>query len=149
MSNMLLTGEISSKLAVLLPVLTMEFRDLIDRYKWQNEKARRSKGQASADRTKQPLSSSLAKGDLRLPCVCWGFLFPCCVSFDRTGGSKSTLESVYGTRNANSIGSRADRAVGTNRSGACIVSRKAVIRTLSIGFGGRVRSQANIPMFRL
>ncbi len=25
------------------------------------------------------------------------------------------------------------------------VSRNAVIRTLSIGFGGRVRSQANIP----
>ncbi|MFM7929639.1 MAG: hypothetical protein ACKO9Q_18190 [Pirellula sp.] len=73
---MLLTGGKSTKLAVLLPVVTMDVRDLIDRYKQRDEKARRSKGQASADRTKQPLSSSLAKGDLRLPCVCWGFLFP-------------------------------------------------------------------------
>jgi hypothetical protein len=28
------------------------------------------------------------------------------------------------------------------------VSRNAVIRTLSIGFGGRVRSQANIPVWQ-
>ena len=28
-------------------------------------------------------------------------------------------------------------------------SRNAVIRTLSIGFGGRVRSQANIPKLNL
>lgn len=76
MNNMLLSGGISSKLAALLPMVTMEFRDLIDRHKWRNEEARRSIGQTSADRTKQPLSSSLAKVDLRLPCVCWGFLFP-------------------------------------------------------------------------
>lgn len=101
MNNMLLSGGISSKLAALLPMVTMEFRDLIDRHKWRNEEARRSIGQTSADRTKQPLSSSLAKVDLRLPCVCWGFLFPA-ATVSLTGGSKATLESVCGTRNANS-----------------------------------------------